>query len=200
MRWPKYWSFSFRISPSSEHAGLISFRMDWLDLLAEYTLLKNRRITRITSIGINNVQGSGLQMLFSRSAVSDSLQLHGLQHSRLLCPSLSPRVCSNLCPLSWWCYPTILSSVTPFSNPQFSPTSGSFPMSQPFASDGQSTRVSVSAYIWVVIKYTEINLICLNTCSMFWGWLIEYIKSFVFISIFYSLAFVYRCLLLLEMW
>ena len=109
MRWPKYWSFSFSISPSSEHAGLISFRMDWLDLLAEYTLLKNRRITRITSIGINNVQGSGLQMLFSRSAVSDSLQLHGLQHSRLLCPSLSPRVCSNLCPLSWWCYPTILS-------------------------------------------------------------------------------------------
>ena len=51
----------------------------------------------------------------SHSVMSDSLQLHALQHARLPCPSLSPRVCSNSCPLSRWCHPTISSSVTPFS-------------------------------------------------------------------------------------
>jgi len=61
--------------------------------------------------------------------MSDSLQPHGLQHARLSCPSLSPGVCSNSCPLSPWCHPTISSSVTPFSScPQFSPASGSFPV------------------------------------------------------------------------
>ena len=60
--------------------------------------------------------------------MSDSLQPHGLQHARLSCPSLSPGVCSNSCPSSPWCHPTISSSVTPFSScPQFSPASGSFP-------------------------------------------------------------------------
>ena len=54
----------------------------------------------------------GLFLLFSRSVVSNSLQRHGLQHARLPCPSLSPRVCSNSCLLSWWCHPTISSSVT----------------------------------------------------------------------------------------
>ena len=56
-----------------------------------------------------------LLLLFSHSVVSDSLVLHGLQHTRLACPSLSPRVCSNSCPLSWWCHPTIypLSSPSP---------------------------------------------------------------------------------------
>ena len=49
-------------------------------------------------------------LLFSRSVVSDSLWPHGLQHARFPCPSLSPKVCSNSCPLSWWCYPTISSS------------------------------------------------------------------------------------------
>ena len=59
---------------------------------------------------------------------------HGLQHARLPCPSLSPEVCSNSCPLSWWCHLTISSSVTPFSCPQSFPALGSFPMSQLFAS------------------------------------------------------------------
>ena len=55
---------------------------------------------------------------------------HGLQHDRLPCPSLSPGVCSNSCPLSWWCHPSISSSVTHFSShPQSFPASGSFPMS-----------------------------------------------------------------------
>ena len=63
------------------------------------------------------------------SVVSDSLWSHRLQHARLPCPSLSPRVCSNSYPLSQWCHPTISSSVAPFSShPQSFPASGSFPM------------------------------------------------------------------------
>ena len=59
--------------------------------------------------------------------MSDSLQPHELQHARLPCPSLSPRACSNSCPSSWWCHPTISSSVTSFSScPQSFPSSGSF--------------------------------------------------------------------------
>ena len=61
-----------------------------------------------------------------------TLQPHGLQHTMLPCPSLSPRVCSNSCPLSRWCHPTISSSVIPFSCPQSFPASGSFPESQLF--------------------------------------------------------------------
>ena len=76
---------------------------------------------------------------FSRSVVSDSLRPHGLQHARPPCPSPTPRVYSNSCPLSQWCHPTILSSVGPFSScPQSFPPSGSFQMSQLFASGGQS--------------------------------------------------------------
>ena len=67
---------------------------------------------------------------FSCSVVCDSLLLHGLQHSRLPCPSPTPRACSNSRPLSWWCHPTILSSVIPFSSClQSFPASGSFPVS-----------------------------------------------------------------------
>ena len=64
---------------------------------------------------------------FSCSVVSDSLQPHGLQHARLPCPSPTPWACSNSCPLSWWCHPTISSSVIPFSHLQSFPASGSFP-------------------------------------------------------------------------
>ena len=71
---------------------------------------------------------------------------HGLQHARLLCPSLSPRVCSNSCPLSQWCHPTISSSVTVFSCPQSFPASGSFPMSWLFASGSQIIGASASAF------------------------------------------------------
>ena len=69
--------------------------------------------------------------------MSDSLQPHGLKHTRLPCPSPSPGVCSNSCPLSWWCLPTMSYPVTPFSScPQSFPASGSFPVSQLFESDG----------------------------------------------------------------
>ena len=78
-------------------------------------------------------------LLFSCQIASNSLRPHGSQHTRPLCPPLSPWVCSNSCPLSQWCYPTLSSSVTPFSScRQFFQASGSFPMSQFFASCGQS--------------------------------------------------------------
>ena len=83
---------------------------------------------------------------FSRSVVSDSFWPHGLQHARPPCPSLAPRIYSNSCPLSWWCHPTISSSVVPFfSCLQSFAVSGSFQMSQLFAWCGQSIGVSASA-------------------------------------------------------
>ena len=89
--------------------------------------------------------------LFSLSAVSDSLRPHGLQHTRLPCPSQSPGVCSNSCPLSQWCHPTISSSVVPnFSCLQSFLASGSFPMSQLFALDGQSIGASASVSLFAV--------------------------------------------------
>ena len=80
---------------------------------------------------------------FSHSVMSHSLQPHGLQHARLPCSSPTPGACSDSCPSSWWCHPTISSSVTPFWV-QSSPASGSFQMSQFFASGGQSIGVSAS--------------------------------------------------------
>ena len=70
--------------------------------------------------------------------MSDSLQPHGLQHTRPPCPSSTPGAYSNSCPLSRWCHPTISSSVPHFSCPQSFPASESFPVSQLFASGGQS--------------------------------------------------------------
>ena len=83
---------------------------------------------------------------FTCSVVSNFLWTHGLQHARLPCPSPTPRACSNSCPLSQWCHPTISSSVIPFSScPQSFPAIGSFPVSQFFTSGGQSIGVSASA-------------------------------------------------------
>ena len=98
------------------------------------------------SMGFSRQEYSSL--LFSCSVMSNSLPPHGLQHTRLSCLSLSPRVCSNSCPLSRWYHPTISSSVTPFSScPQSFPKSGSFPMSRFFAPGGKSIRVSASASV-----------------------------------------------------
>ena len=86
-------------------------------------------------------------LFFSHLAVSNSLQPHGLQHARLPCPSPSHGACSNSCPLSQWCHPTISSSVIPFSSClQSFPASGSFPMSQLLASGGQSISASASVF------------------------------------------------------
>ena len=87
-------------------------------------------------------------LLFSCSVMSDSFLLRGLQHTRLPCPSVSPWVCSNSRPLSWWCHPITLPSVVPFSSClQSFPASGSFPMSWLFASGGQSSGASASASV-----------------------------------------------------
>ena len=80
IRWPKYWSFIFKVSPSNKYSGLFSFQFSCL------------------------------------SVMSDSLQPCGLQHTRLPCLSSTPKSCSNSCPLSRWCHPTILSSVITFSS------------------------------------------------------------------------------------
>ena len=85
---------------------------------------------------------------FSRSVMSNSLQPHEPQHARPPCPSPTPRVHSSPSPLSWWCHPTISSSVVPFSScPQSCPASGSSQMSQLFTSGGQRIRVSASATV-----------------------------------------------------
>ena len=86
--------------------------------------------------------------LFSNSVVSNSLWSYGEQHARLPCPSPTPGVYSNSCPLSWWCYLTISSSVVLFSSClQSFPTPRSFPMSWLFASDDQSIAYSTSASV-----------------------------------------------------
>ena len=88
------------------------------------------------------------RLSFNRSVVSNSLGPHGLQHTRLPCPSQSLEVCSNLCPLSQWFHPAISFSVTSFfSCPQSFSAPRYFPMNQLFASDGQSIGASASASV-----------------------------------------------------
>ena len=116
---------------------------------------------------------------FSHSVVSDSLRPHESKHARPPCPSPTPGVYSNSCPLSWWCHPTISSSITPFSScPQSLPASGSFPMSQLFAWGGQSTGVSASASVlplntqdwsplgwtgWISLQFKGLSRVFSNT-------------------------------------
>ena len=121
IRWPNYWSFSFTISPSSEHPGLISFKMDWFDLLAVQGTLKSllqhnsSKASILWCSAFFIVQLSHPYMTtgktialtchfssvqFSRSVVSDSLQPHESQHAWPPRPSPTPGVYSNSCPLS----------------------------------------------------------------------------------------------------
>ena len=94
------------------------------------------------------LKGKFKVLQFSRSVVSDSLQPHESQHARPPCPSPTPRVHSNSCPLSWWCHPAISSSVIPFSSfPQSFPASQSFPMNQLFSWGGQSLGLSALASV-----------------------------------------------------
>ena len=105
-------------------------------------------------------------LLFSSSVMSNSLQSHRLQHARLLYPSPSHRVCSNSCPLSQWCHPTISSississSVIPFSfYPQSSLASGSFPVSQLFTSGGQDIGALASVLTMNIQGWFPLGLI-----------------------------------------
>ena len=128
------------------------FWEQWGWTLRAVSALGRVNFKRLTCIG-NPLKENNIYILsqtsvqFSCSVVSDSLQPHGLQHCRLPCPSASPRLCSDSCPLSWWCYPTISSSVTPLSCLQSFPASGSFPMKQLFTSGGPSIRASASASV-----------------------------------------------------
>ena len=105
---------------------------------------------------------------FSCSVVSDSLRPHGLQHARPPCPSPTPRVHPNLCPLSWWCHPTISSSAVYFSScPQSFPASGSFPMSQLFASGGQILEFQLQhqSFQWILRTDFLYNGLVGSPCS-----------------------------------
>ena len=98
------------------------------------------------------------------SVVSDSLQLHGLQHARLPCPSLCPTVCSDSCPFNWWQYLTISSSAASFFfYLQSFPASESFPMSRLFASGGQSIEVLVSQRVRQ--NWSDLVASCMHAAS-----------------------------------
>ena len=138
------------------------------------------------------------RMFFSHSVASYSLWPCELQHARFPCPSLSPRVCSSLCPLNWWRHPTISSSAVPFSScPQSFLASGSFPMSQLFTSGDPSIRASASVlpmkiqgwfplgltglislgedgYMYI---YGWVALLCTWNCHSFVNWLYFNIKQ-----------------------
>ena len=97
--------------------------------------------------------------LFGCKVMSNSLWPHGLQHTRFLCPSLFPRVCSDSCPLSQRGHPTISSSVKPFSFcPQSFPASVSFPMSQLFESGSQSTGASAPVLLMNIQGWFPLGL------------------------------------------
>ena len=97
---------------------------------------------------LNKVSYKFSSVHFSCSVVSDSLLPYGLQHARPPCPSPTPGVYSNSCSSSWWCHPTISSSVIPFSSHlQSFQASGSCPMSQFFLSGGQNIGISASASV-----------------------------------------------------
>ena len=116
---------------------------------------------------------------FSRSVMSDSLRPHESQHARPPCPPPTPGVHWNSCPSSWWCHPTISSSVVPFSSClQSFPASGSFPMSQFFPTGGQSIGVSASASVlpmniqdwvplgwtgWISLQFNRLSRVFSNT-------------------------------------
>ena len=119
--------------------------------------------TQVCTISIRFV------LFFSHSVMSDSLPPCGLHHCRIPCPSLSPGVCSNSCPLSQGCHPTISSSVTPFSSfPQSFPASGSFPMSRLFAYRYLMKHYSFIWLCWVFVAVPGAG------CPQAWGILVPW--------------------------
>ena len=145
---------AWRIPWTEEPGGLWSLRLqrvghDWSDLAAaadrKGVIINNVYLRQLTYSKLSFLAffSSPYQffyldlLLFSRSVVFNSLWSHGLQHTRLPCPSPFLGACSNSCPLSWWCHPTISSSVVPFSCFKYFLTSRSSPVSQFFTSGGQ---------------------------------------------------------------
>ena len=152
----------------------VIFRIQVIQLADK--LNKGNNWNCLSHIHISPMPGS---VQFSRSVVSNSLQSHGLQHTRPPCPSPTPGVYPNSCPLSQWCHPTISSSVVPFSSHlQSFPASGSFQMSQLFASGGQSIGVSASTSVlpmntqdWSPLGWTGwISLKSKELSKVFYTW------------------------------
>ena len=117
IRWPKYWNFSNH--PSNEYSGLIYFSFDWFDLLSVQgtnleSVLKSRDITITLPTNKQLFFLFSWSVLFSSSVMPKSLWPHVLQHARLPCPSLTLGVCSNSCPLSWWCHPIAMSVINAY--------------------------------------------------------------------------------------
>ena len=126
-------------------AKWISYIYSYIPLLGVSFPFRSSQSTELSSLSYT-VSSNSVQ--FCRSVVSKSLWLHELQHARPPCPSPTPRVYPNSCPLSQWCRPTVSSFVIPFSSHlQSFPASGSFQMSQLFASGGQSIGVSASTSV-----------------------------------------------------
>ena len=128
------------------HSSTLAWEISWTEEPGRLQSMGSQRVRHdwVTKLSLSYAQW----VQFSLSVMSDSLPPHGLQHARLPCPSPTPRDCSNSCPLSQWWHPTISSSVVLFSSfLQSFPASGSFPMSQFFASGGQSIGVSASASV-----------------------------------------------------
>ena len=114
----------------------------------------NTRVSNVLILFTKFAMALSVQFSSVTRVMSNSLWPHGLQHTRLTCPSPTPGVYSNSCPSSQWCHPIISSCVVPFSSClQSFPASQSFPMSQFSASDGQSIGVSASAS--VLPMYTQ---------------------------------------------
>ena len=153
----KLLEIQFSISPFYAYSGLISFRIDWFDLLAVQGILKSliqhhsSKASILWHSGFFTVQLSHPYIRsdqISLSVMSDSLPPHGKQYARPPCPSPTPGAYSNPCPLSRWCHPTISSSLVPFScHLQSFLASGSFQTSQFFTSGGQSIGVSASVSV-----------------------------------------------------
>ena len=128
--------------------------------------------------------------------MSDSLRPHEPQHARPPCPSPTPRVHPNPCPLSRWCHPTISSSVVPFSSrPQSFPGSGSFPMSQLFTSGGPSIGVSASTSVllmntqdwsplgwtgWISLQSKRLSRLNILHCKIFFNYKDHIKKNWIF--------------------
>ena len=130
------WSYSLFIQQN------LSFSSSIKDFLFSSCMVSNSRKFRNSLSLIHSF------IQFSHSVMSNSLQPHGLQHTRPPYPSPTPGAYSNSRPSRWWCHPTISSSVVPFSSSlQSFPASGSFQMSQFFASGGQSIGVSASTSV-----------------------------------------------------
>ena len=130
---------------------------------------------RTSFLGVSS-RRSCQSVQFSCSVMSDSLLPHEPQHARPPCSSPTPRVYPNSCPLSWWCHPTISSSVIPFSScPQSFPATGSFQMSQLFASGGQSIGVSASTSV-LPINTSQLQLLQHywwgNRLGLLWYWMV----------------------------